>query len=339
LFDDDLPAEQTDLERDGGGCAASSGSPGGAYGRGVRFAISIPQFTADGAFDPAAFRAYLTRAEELGFAGAWTQEQLFSTVPALGPIETLTYAAACTERLRLGCAVFVTPLHSPLHLAKSIASLDQLSQGRLEVGVGTGGRGRQFSAFGVDPEGLVTRFNEGLRLMKASWTEPRITFAGRFWQVEDVAMEPKPFQKPYPPIWFGANHPDALRRAVRHGDGFFGAGSTTTERYAEQVQVVREALAEERRDPAGFGMAKRVYIAVDDDAERGARDIAAALERLYRRPGLAPVAVSGPPQACVRGLREVAEAGAETILLTPLFEEAAQMERLAAEVIPALETG
>jgi alkanesulfonate monooxygenase SsuD/methylene tetrahydromethanopterin reductase-like flavin-dependent oxidoreductase (luciferase family) len=89
-------------------------------------------------------------------------------------------------------------------------------------------------------------------------------------------------------------------------------------------------------DPAGFGIAKRVYIAVDDDAARGARDIAAALERLYGRTGLAPVAVSGPPRACAEGLREVAEAGAETILLNPLFAEAAQLERLAAEVIPEL---
>lgn len=302
----------------------------------MRFAISIPQFIEDGPFDPAAFRAYLARAEALGFDSAWTQEQLLGTMPALGPIETLTYAAACTERLRLGCAVFVTPLHSPLHLAKSIASLDQLSGGRLEVGVATGGRGRLFAAFGVDPEGLVTRFTEGLALMKACWTEPRVTFAGRFWQLEDVAMEPKPVQRPHPPVWFGANHPNALRRAVRHGDGFFGAGSTTTGRFAEQVQVVRDALAEQGRDPAGFGIAKRVYIAVDDDAARGARDVDAALERLYGRTGLAPVAVSGPPEACAEALREVAEAGAGTILLNPLFGEAAQLERLAGEVIPAL---
>ena len=84
-------------------------------------------------------------------------------MPSLGPIELKTYAAACTERLRLGCAVFVTPLHSPVHLAKSLSSLDQLSLGRVEVGVGTGGKGRMFSAFGVGPEGLVSRFNEGLQ--------------------------------------------------------------------------------------------------------------------------------------------------------------------------------
>jgi alkanesulfonate monooxygenase SsuD/methylene tetrahydromethanopterin reductase-like flavin-dependent oxidoreductase (luciferase family) len=82
-----------------------------------------------------------------------------------------------------------------------------------------------FSAFQVDATSLVARFNEGLRLMKALWTEPRVDFDGRFWQLKDAGTEPKPFQEPHPPIWFGASHPDALRRAARHGHGFFGAGS------------------------------------------------------------------------------------------------------------------
>ncbi len=305
----------------------------------MRFAISIPQFVPDGEFDPAAFRAYMARAEALGFDSAWTQEQTLGSMPHLGPIETMTYAAACTERIRLGCVVFVTPLHSPVHLAKSLSTLDQLSRGRIEIGVGTGGRGRMFSAFQVDPTSLVARFTEGLRLMTALWTEPRVTFAGRFWQLKDAAMEPKPFQKPYPPIWFGANHPDALRRAVRHGDGFFGAGSSTTPQFAGQVPIVRQALAEAGRDPAGFGIAKRVYIAVDGDAQRAHQRIAASLHRVYSYSGLSgleAVAVYGPPHACVRGLREVAEAGAELILLNPLFDEAEQMERLAAEIVPKL---
>jgi probable F420-dependent oxidoreductase len=304
----------------------------------MRFAISIPQFVADGAFDPAGLRAYLARAEELGFDSAWTLEQVLGTMPTLGPIETMTYAAACTERIRLGCVVFVTPLHSPVHLAKSLSTLDQLSRGRIEVGVGTGGRDRMFSAFEVDPASLVARFTEGLRLMKALWTEPRVTFEGRFWQLDGAAMEPKPFQKPHPPIWFGANHPAALRRAVRNGDGFFGAGSTTTAQFAEQVRIVREALAEAGRDPASFRIAKRIYIAVDDDAECARRHVAASLVRLYGEfgRGLESAAVSGSPDACVEGVREVAEAGAELILFTPFFNEAEQMERLAAEVAPKL---
>jgi probable F420-dependent oxidoreductase len=302
----------------------------------VRFAISIPQQVADGTFDPAALRGYLTRAEELGFASAWTQEQVIGTLPLLGPVETLSYAAACTERLRLGCAVLVTTLHGPVHLAKSLSTLDQLSRGRLEVGIGTGGR-RMFSAFGVDPESFVARFSEGLRLMRALWTEPQVDFDGRFWQLAGAAMEPKPFQKPGPPVWFGGSHPAALRRAVNHGDGFFGAGSVTTAQFAGQVQTVREELAAQGRDPAGFPIAKRVYIAVDDDAKRAREGMTAALSRVYAFLGtadLTPVSVWGPPDACARGLREVANAGARMILLNPLFDEARQMERLAAEVMP-----
>jgi probable F420-dependent oxidoreductase len=304
----------------------------------LRFAISIPQLVAD-EFDPGEFRAYLARAEELGFESGWTLEQVLGPAPMLNPTETLTYAAACTERLRLGCVVYVSTLHSPVHLAKSLSTLDRLSLGRLEVGVGTGGQGRMFSAFAVDPTTLVSRFTENLQLMKALWTEPRVTFNGRFWQLDDAAMEPKPVQQPHPPIWFGANHPDALRRAVRLGDGFFGAGSSTTARFVEQVQVVRTALAESGRDPASFRIAKRVYIGVDDDAEQARRRVVEQLQRVY--PFLPPdhleaVAVHGGPDACVAGLREVADAGAELILINPVFDEHAQMERLAAEVLPKL---
>jgi probable F420-dependent oxidoreductase len=302
----------------------------------MRFGIALPQFIADGEFDPAAQRAYLRRAEELGFESAWTQEQVLGTTPQLSPMESMTYAAACTERLRLGCVVFVTPLHNPLHLAKSLSTLDQLSRGRLEVGVGIGGGFRDFAAFGLSPDRLVARFNEGLRLMKALWTERKINFDGDFWRLSDAGMEPKPFQKPYPPIWFGGSAPAALRRAVRHGDGFFGAGSTTTAKFAEQVPIVRAALAEAGRDAGGFPIAKRVYIAVDDDAERARRRMAEALVGIYGEfgRGLEPVAVTGTPDACARGLREVADAGAELILLTTLFDQPEQMERLAAEVIP-----
>jgi len=263
---------------------------------------------------------------------------VLGTKPFLGPMEVMAYAAACTERLRLGCAVFVTPLHSPLHLAKSLSTLDQLSRGRLEIGVGLGGR-RAFPAFGISPEGLTARFVEALRVMKLLWTEPAATFHGRFWQFDGAAMEPKPFQRPHPPVWLGGSHPTAVQRAVRHGSGFFGAGSQTTARFAEQVRVLRQALAESAPPATGFRIAKRVYLAIDDDAARARRRIGAALTDLYGYFGLQDlegVAVFGPPAACVAGLREVANAGAEMILLNPMFDEAEQMERLAAEVIPRL---
>jgi probable F420-dependent oxidoreductase len=304
----------------------------------MKFAIAIPQFYADGEFDPEAFRAYLARAEELGFESAWTQEGVLGTGPQLSPIETMTYAAACSERLRLGCVVFVSTLHSPVHLAKSISTLDQLSRGRIEVGVGTGGRGRPFAAFGVDAHRYVARFTEGIKVMKALWTEPRVTFHGEFWQLENAAMEPKPFQKPYPRLWFGGASEPALRRAVRMGDGFFGAGSSPTDKFAEQVQIVRAALAEAGRPAEDFPIAKRAYITVDEDAERARTRMNAALERIYghRVPSIEAAAITGPAADCVREVNELAAAGAELILFTTLFDQREQMELLAATVMPKL---
>ncbi len=304
----------------------------------MKFAIAIPQFYADGEFDPAAFREYLARAEELGFDSAWTQESTLGTGPQLSPIEAMTFAAAYTERMRLGCVVFVSTLHSPVHLAKSLATLDQLSRGRIEVGVGTGGRGRPFGAFGVDPARYVARFTEGVTLMKVLWTEPRVTFDGEFWQLENAPMEPKPFQKPYPPLWFGGASEPALRRAVRMGDGFFGAGSSPTDRFAEQVQIVRRALAEAGRPADSFPIAKRVYVAIDEDAGRARDRTNAALEGIYgvRVPAIEAAAFAGTAADCVREVNQVAAAGAKLILFTALFDQREQMEQLAAAVLPKL---
>ena len=305
----------------------------------MKFAIAIPQFYADGEFDPGAFRAYLARAEELGFESAWTQESVLGVSSQLSPIEAMTYAAAVTERIRLGCVVFVSTLHSPVHLAKSLATLDQLSRGRIEVGVGTGGRGRPFEAFGVDPVRYVTRFTEGVTVMKALWTEPRVTFHGEFFRLEDAAMEPKPFQKPHPPLWFGGAGEPALRRAVRLGTGFFGAGSSPTDKFAGQVQIVRAALAEAGRPAGDFPIAKRVYIGIDEDAERARNRMSAALEGIYghRVPAIEAAAVTGSTADCIREINAVAAAGAGLILFTALFDQREQMEQLAAAVLPKLD--
>ncbi len=303
----------------------------------MRFAISIPQYARESRFDGEAFRTHLRRVEELGvFESGWVQEQVIGAAGSLAPLETLTYAAACTERLRLGCAVFILPLHNPVHLAKAISSLDCISQGRVEVGIATGGRERPFAAFGVDPDKPVARFNEALALMKSCWTEEQIDFSGRWWTLQDVRMEPKPVQKPYPTLWFGGRVPAGVRRAVRHGDGFMGAGSQPTAAFSEQVEIVREELAAQERDPATFRIGKRVYVHVEDDATVASRRLEDALRRHYGGGSWAEHMVAGPPQACVEGLREVAAAGAELILLNPLLDDAQQLERLAGEVIPAL---
>ena len=305
----------------------------------MRFAISLPQLDPD-RFDADGFRAYLRQAEELGFVSGWVQEQAIGAAPLIAPLELLAYAAACTERLRLGVAVLVSSLHDPLQLAASITAVDRLSHGRLEVGLAPGGGGRQFEAFGVDPDTFVASFTEGLELMKAAWSDaPTVTFHGRFRQVEGLPIAPKPMQRPHPPIWFGARVPRALARAVRHGDGFLGAGSASTEDFAEQARIARaEATAQGK---PGFMIAKRVYVAVDDDREVARRQVLAGLRQIYG-PGAAleRVPVWGTPDDVARGLQAVVDAGAEMLVLNPAGPDVAtdreQMERLAAEVVPAL---
>ncbi|MBV9318907.1 MAG: LLM class flavin-dependent oxidoreductase [Mycobacterium sp.] len=308
----------------------------------MRFAISIPQLDSNG-FDAAGVRAYLNRAEELGYVGGWVLEQTVGEAPLLAPLELLAYAAACTERLRLGVAVLVASLHDPLQLAAAVTAVDRLSHGRLDLGVAPGGGFRQFSAFGVEKASFVRSFTEGLELMKAAWSdEPRVTFHGRFRQVDDLPIQPKPVQRPHPPIWFGGQAPKALARAVRHGDAFLGAGSSTTADFAQAVKTVRHQLAEQGKDPARFPIGKRVYLMIDDDAARARERVLAGLRRIYGRlRGIDAVPVSGSPDDVVRGLRAVIDAGAEMLLLNPVGDDVAQdreqMERLAAKVIPQLD--
>ncbi len=303
----------------------------------MRFAISIPQYARESRFDRARFRSHMRRVDELGvFESAWVQEQVLGGAGVLAALQTLTYAAACTERVRLGCAVFVLPLHNPLHLAKAISSLDCLSDGRAEVGVATGGQGRPFGAFGVDPDKPVARFNEALALMKACWTEREISFDGERWALQGASMEPKPVQKPHPPIWFGGSAPAGMRRAVRHGDGFMGAGSQTTAQFAAQVEVVEEELAAQGREPGSFRIAKRVYVHVDEEEARARQRLEDALRAHYGGGRWSEHIVAGPPEACAAGIRAVADAGAQLVLLNTLVDDAEQLERLAGEVVPAL---
>ena len=246
-------------------------------------------------------------------------------------------AAAVTDRIRLGTAVLLSALRSPVHLAKSLATVDQLSDGRLDVGIGLGGSPKMYPACGITGTRRVARFNEALRLMRALWTEPRVTFAGDFWQLENAAMEPKPRQRPHPPLWVGAHHPDALRRATGWAAGFMGAGSATTVAFAHEVGLLRGFMAEAGREPATMDIGKRVYVAVDRDRDRAGRRLAEYFGAFYGRPQLAAeVSVWGSVDQCVAGVREVVAAGARLVMLNPVFDELEQLETLAAEVVPRL---
>jgi probable F420-dependent oxidoreductase len=238
----------------------------------VQFAISIPQSARGSVFDEAPFRAYLRRVDELDqFESAWVQEQVIGSSGSLAPLETLTFAAACTERVRLGCAVFVLPLHNPLHLAKAISSLDCLSHGRVEVGVASGGQWRPFEAFGVDPDKPVARFNEALALMKAFWTEPEINFDGRLWKLKGASMEPKPVQKPYPPIWIGGSgERKTLRVVAQHADVWNAPGGEPGE-VQRLSGVLDRHCADVGRDPVEIR--RSVQFRFDGDTETALRTV------------------------------------------------------------------
>jgi probable F420-dependent oxidoreductase len=297
--------------------------------------VAIPQTFPDGRVDPRGLRDFLQRAEALGFHSAWVVEHMFGTIPALAPVELLTYAAAVTERLRLGAAVLLTALRTPVHTAKSLATLDQLSGGRLIVGVGLGGNPKIYPAFGLTASRRAARFAEGLRLMKRLWTEPAVTADGEFYRLENASLQPRPLQTPHPPLWFGGHHPLALRRAVELGDGFIGAGSASTAAFAEQMKVLRELLAERGRDSSAFPIGKRVYLAIDRDRARAGKRLAEWFGAFYGRPALAEeVSVWGDVDTCVEGLRAVAAAGAGFLMLNPVFDEAEQLERIAADLAP-----
>jgi probable F420-dependent oxidoreductase len=298
--------------------------------------IAIPQTFSSSPVNLQLIREFLLKAETLGYESLWVQEQILGDYPILEPVSLLTYAAALTSRLRLGTSVLLTVLRNPVQLAKSLSSLDQLSQGRLTVGVGIGGHVPE-SLFGLSSEHRARRFVEGLQVMKALWTQPRATVTGTFWQFENVPMEPKPVQKPHPPLWFGAREEVALKRAVRHGDGWMGAGVSSSADFIQQIGLVRRFLDEAQRDPATFAISKRVYLAVDTDRDRAERRLREWFGLRYKNADWASrVSIWGSPAECVDKLGKLVQAGAQHLLLNPVFDDLEHVELLAQDVMPHL---
>ena len=295
----------------------------------IPFGFAIPQIFPGQAIDLPLIRRVCQRAEALGFESLWTLDQVLGRAPSLEALTLLAHVAALTTRPRLGVSVIVLPERNPVPLAKALASIDVLSGGRLIVGVGLGARGRE-AAFGL-PEGeRVRRFVEGLDVMRALWREAKPTFAGSLYRLSDVAMEPKPVQRPAPPIWFGGRSDGALRRAVQHGDGWMGAGSSSTDEFRSGAQRIRQFLEEAGRDPATFAISKRVYVAIDGDRQRAERRVADWFGHLYGDPTIGPrTAVYGPAAACSARIDEVVDAGAQHILLNPMFDVEEHLEAFA----------
>ena len=302
----------------------------------LRFGIAIPQVFPGGVIDPAAIARWLVKAESLGYYGGWTQEQVLGTVAALDPVPLLSYAAALTSRMKLGTSVLLTALRNPVPLAKSLATLDQLSQGRLMVGVGLGGHAETYPAFGMTRGGRASRFEEGVQLMKKLWTQNSVTFDGRFTQMDGQSIDPRPLQKPHPPIWVGAGSPRALKRAVRLGDGWMGAGASSIPAFTEEIKLVRQYLEEDGRDPTTFALSKRVYIAVDRNKKRADQKLREWFGRYSHDPEKISVAVFGSEDECIESLAKIVAEGIDMLMVNPLYDFEEQAERLAKDVLPKL---
>ena len=298
--------------------------------------IGIPQDFIDRPIDMRFIQSFVQRAETLGYDSLWVQESIIGDVPILEPVTLLTYVAALTTTLRLGTSVMLLVLRNPVQLAKSLASLDQMCQGRLAVGIGIGGHVSE-TIFGLPTEHRIRRFVEAIQVMKALWTEAPASVNGTYWQFEKTAMEPKPMQKPHPPIWFGARQAPALKRAVQYGNGWMGAGSSSTADFMHQYERIQHYLDEAQRDPATFAISKRVYVAIDNDRDRAERRLRQWFGRRYRNADMAPrVSIWGSPEACLDQLGGLVKAGAQHLMLNPVFDEMGHLEQLAAEVLPHL---
>ena len=298
--------------------------------------IAVPQVFIDGDVGLAHIRAFLLRAEALGYESAWTQETILSAFPILEPLSLLSYAAGVTERMRLGVSVMLPTLRNPIQLAKALSSLDHLCGGRLDIGVGAGGHVDE-RVFGVPKERRIRRFSEGIEVMKALWTESKATYEGEIYRLDEAEMEPKPVQRPHPPIWFGARVEPALRRAVRLGDAWMGGGSSSTGDFIKQSAQLRSYLDEAGRDPASFRISKRVYVAVDPNRDRAEGRLRDWFGVRYGNADMASRdAIWGSVSECIEGIREIVDAGAQHLLLNPVFDEMEHLECLAEEIVPAL---
>jgi probable F420-dependent oxidoreductase len=277
----------------------------------------------------ASVRRVAERAEALGFSDLWVTENTLDHVFCFDPGVILTYAAAITTRIRVGVAVTVLPVHNPSHVAHQIATLDYVSNGRAILGLGLG-RQHHYTEFQVPMERRVRRFREGVEIIKALWTQPKVTYEGDIYRLEDAGMLLKPVQKPHPPIWLGGDHPDALRRAATIADGWIGSGGSSIAGFGKCVPVLRAELEKLGRDPAAFPISKRVFLSVDENADVARAELDRWFKTVYRNPAGADASgLYGTPEHVREGLEALVSAGANHLLVNPVGRYAEQVEALA----------
>src|SRR5919107_433668 len=165
------------------------------------------------------FIRYIVAAEELGFSSVFLVEHHFTGFGQVSAsLNLLSYLAARTSTIRLGTAVVVLPWHNPALVAEEAATLDLLSNGRLDFGVGKGYRPYELSGFCIPQDEATARFDEAIDVIRKAWTSKgRFSYEGKWWRYDNIVVEPAPIQQPHPPFWMGAGSPESIRRAAREG--------------------------------------------------------------------------------------------------------------------------
>lgn len=232
------------------------------------------------------------RAEELGYRSVWTFQRLL--VPARpdaragapvyrsvhDAIVSLAYLAGQTSRIRLGLAVANLPFFSPVLLAKQLATLDAVSGGRLDVGLGLGWMREEFEAVGVPMEQRGARAEEFVAALRALWTEEVVEFRGRFYEIPPARFDPKPVQRPHPPLLLGGNVVGAWRRAGRLADGWVGGSMADLTRLDAAIGAVRQGASEAGRDPDALRFVCRGVVRVRPGGDGSRQPLSGSLDEI-----------------------------------------------------------
>jgi probable F420-dependent oxidoreductase len=302
--------------------------------------------------------AYVREAEALGFHSVFIVEHHFTGVGQVSAsLNLLTYLAACTQRIRLGTAVVVLPWHNPVLVAEQAATLDLLSDGRLDFGVGKGYRDSEFAGFCIAPDEATERFDEAMDVIRAAWSgAERFSHHGKRWNFDNIVVEPAPVQRPHPPFWLGAGSDESIRKAAREGYNLLLDQIATTDATIARVASFRAECARVGRDyrPAMVGTTRGLHIA-RNAAEREAQ-LGVRLQVLKNIGGLArgadaaryapesvvqtaresdDGALLGTPDEIIARLRRLEAGGVEHVLLVDPRPSLDSLRLFASEIMPA----
>jgi probable F420-dependent oxidoreductase len=290
-----------------------------------------------------AARRQARRAEALGFDSLWVGDHVAFHVPVADALSLLSFAAGATERIALGTAVYLVALRHPTLTAKTTATLDRLSGGRLVLGVGLGGEfPPEWEAVGVPVSERASRAEEAIPLLRRLWSEERVAHEGRHFRFGPVTLAPKPSprradgREGLPPVWVGGRAPAAMRRAGRLGDGYI-SHMCAPERYRENLAIITAAAREAGRREVAFDAAAFLFTFLEDRYEEAHARATALLGTIYRRDfreASKKYCLLGRPADCLEQMRAFARAGARHFVLAPLSDPEAFAERVAAELLP-----